>query len=154
VSKLQFLNARSISKVDNLNDIQNDRFYPDWNKTCQRFQINESWFSVACVRLSATPHDTRGSRLCPPPVRNAVFLHSQTLLCTARFTAEGCQSNGGNADRDGAEAMKLHPSLHCLLLTNTPWLKPRHVKTSCHSQNRKFITYCIVVRGELSHSHR
>ena len=42
------------------------------------------------------------------------------MRCTARLTAEGCQSAGGNAERGGVKALKLRPSLPCLPLTDIP----------------------------------
>ena len=39
---------------------------------------------------------------------------------TARITAEGCQSAGGNAERGGASVLQLRPSLH----------KPRRIQRS------------------------
>ena len=74
-------------------------------------------------------------------------------LCTARLMAQGCQSAEGNANRGGAEALKLRPSLRSLPLTEIPqpqaWQYPtcayyHEIVTS--STKRKYITYCIVVR--------
>ena len=59
------------------------------------------------------------SRLCPGAQR-IVRLHSRTQLCAAKLTAEGFQSAGGNAERGGAEALKLRPSLRCLPMTDIP----------------------------------
>jgi len=41
--------------------------------------------------------------------QHTVCLRSQTSLCTATPAADGCQSVGGNAERGGAKALKLHP---------------------------------------------
>jgi len=68
---------------------------------------------------------TINSRLCLH-AQHTVRIHSQTLLCTARLMAEGCQLAGGNAKRGRAEALKICPSLHCLLLLEIPrpWASP------------------------------
>ena len=42
------------------------------------------------------------------------------IWCRARFTAETCQSAGGNVERGGASALQLRPSLRCLPLTDIP----------------------------------
>jgi len=52
---------------------------------------------------------TRQSRIADSALRVQriyVRFHSQTLLCTARLTAEGCQSTEGNAERGGASVLQ------------------------------------------------
>jgi len=46
------------------------------------------------------------------------------MWCTTRLTTEGCQSAGGNAERGGAEELKLRPSLRCFSLTDIRRLQP------------------------------
>ena len=70
-----------------------------------------------CLFVSATV--TRQLRIGDlPHMCNMVFASTAKLLCTNRLTAK--VSAGGNAERGEAEALKLHPSLHCLLLTDVP----------------------------------
>ena len=56
------------------------------------------------------------------PGHNALFA-SRAKLChiwRGLRLRDVSQQEGGNADRGGAEVLKLHPSLHCLLLTDIP----------------------------------
>ena len=65
--------------------------------------------------LPSTTRKTRQWRIADiaPCAQRTGRLHSQTPLCTARLTAEGCQSAGGNAEMGGTEATQLRPSLPC-----------------------------------------
>jgi len=81
----------------------------------------------ACTRAS---HGLIVTRIAPVlhgrttrPCNTAVLYGCVTVCiglewCTVSvsLTAEGYQSAGGNADRDGAWALQLRPSLRCLLL--------------------------------------
>jgi len=110
-----------------------------------------------------TKHSTnkpiQDSRLRPRAQRTV--LHSQTPLCTAKLTADGCQSVGANANRAELKRWSSTPlCVVCRWLTSldlkcrrTPHM-PCYVKTWRHIHKRKYICVAIVVRVEPSHGHR
>ena len=68
--------------------------------------------SKCCHLVTSSQHRlTCYSKAIGDSAQRIVRFHSQTPLCTARLTDKGCQSAGGNAERDGAEPLKLRLSL-------------------------------------------
>jgi len=73
------------------------------------------------VAVARSPFDNSAIRCILPVLWMTSCVHVVgDMWCTARLTAEGCQSAGCNAERCGAEALKLLPSLRCLPLTDIP----------------------------------
>jgi len=96
------------------------------NKTrlVDRCNVIHTWLGLSefyLLNLSGCAQYNRkaieDSRLSPR-VQRIVRLQRETPSCTARLMAKGCQSAGGNAERDGAEALQLRTSLSCLPLTD------------------------------------
>ena len=93
-------------------------------RTCPKF----TQFSASVAQSSSD--DNAVCWVLPVLWSTSCFHITGHMWCTARLTAEGCQSAGGNAERGGADALKLRPSLQhfrsaplrCLLLTDIPRL--------------------------------
>jgi len=89
--------------------------------------------------------DDRAIRYVLPVLRITSYFHKiRHMWCTARLTAEGCQPAGGKAERGGASALYLRPSLRCLSapgIPRRPLASPYKAEFGCGDDQ------CVVAHG-------